>query len=55
MKTDKFLIYNIYSDDLDKIKLDKKLIISPLNPYSFLIAEKDGQFKNALLNSDILL
>lgn len=51
----KFFDYNIFSDDLNRIKLDDKSIISTLNPYSFLIAEKDNQFKNALLDSDILL
>jgi N-acetylglucosaminyldiphosphoundecaprenol N-acetyl-beta-D-mannosaminyltransferase len=55
MKTNKFFNYDIYIDEIEKINLDNKLIISTLNPYSFLIAEKDNQFKDALLNSDVLL
>lgn len=55
MKTDKFLNYSIYSDDLKRISLDDKFVISTLNPYSFLVAEKDEKFKQALHESDILL
>lgn len=55
MKRYNFLGYNIYSDDLEKITIDHKLIISTINPYSYLLAEKDKIFKEALLNSDIIL
>lgn len=55
MKINNFFIYNIYTDDLSNIGLDDNLVISTLNPYSFLIAEKDEHFKSALLNSDVLL
>ncbi len=55
MTTVKFFDYFIYTGDVNKITIDKKNIISTLNPYSFLIAEKDEQFKNALLSSDVLL
>lgn len=55
MKKVKFFSYRIYSDDLNSLNIDDKFVISTLNSYSFLIAEKDSQFKNALLSSDILL
>lgn len=55
MKTNYFFIYKLYSDSIEKIKLNERLVISTLNPYSFIIAENDEEFRNALLSSDILL
>lgn len=50
-----FLDYNIFADDLKKIEIQTKFVISTINSYSFVIAEKDKTFKEALQNSDILL
>lgn len=47
--------YEIFSDDLKKISWDRKLIINTINQYSYCIAEENKLFKEALLNSDILL
>lgn len=55
MNTILFFTYNLFTDQLDSIKFDHKIVISTLNPYSFLIAEKDKYFQAALLHSDILL
>ena len=55
MKTNNFFNYKIFADDILNITIDMPLVISTLNPYSFLISEKEPQFKNALLNSNILI
>lgn len=55
MKTNNFYLYKIFTDDLNKFLFVNKLVISTLNPYSLLIAEKDKNFKQALQESDILL
>ena len=51
----KFFDYTIYSDDIQKVDFKQKKVISTLNAYSFLMAEKNKLFKEALLKSDILL
>ena len=55
MKSNRFFNYNIFYDNLEIIDFKQKKIISTLNPYSFLIAEEDKIFKQALQESDILL
>ena len=49
--------YNVFVGDLEKIEIDpnKKQIINTINPHSYVISCKDGQFKEALQSSDILL
>lgn len=47
--------YNIYADNLDEIKIDNKIIINTINAHSYIVAQKDSKFKQALVNSDILL
>ncbi|TWJ04626.1 N-acetylglucosaminyldiphosphoundecaprenol N-acetyl-beta-D-mannosaminyltransferase [Mucilaginibacter frigoritolerans] len=47
--------YNIFVDDLSVIPLDKKIVLNTINQYSYCIAEKDGEFRDALAQSDILL
>ncbi len=49
------LDYSIFNSSLSKLTFDKKCLISTVNQYSYMIAEKDEEFKNALLGSDILL
>jgi len=50
-----FFNYKLFIDNVESIKLDKRLIINTINPHSYIIAENDKNFKNALLDSDILL
>jgi len=47
--------YPIFSDKLERVKVENKILVSTINQYSYCIAEKDEEFKNALMNSDILL
>ena len=47
--------YYIFSDDIRKIDLESRFLINTINQYSFLLAENDVIFKEALANSDILL
>lgn len=55
MNNQEFLSFNIFIDRLDRISINKKYVVSTLNPFSYLMAEKDIFFKEALLNSNILL
>lgn len=50
-----FLDYYLFADDLENINKISNKIISTINTYSFLFAEKDKEFKEVLQNSDILL
>jgi N-acetylglucosaminyldiphosphoundecaprenol N-acetyl-beta-D-mannosaminyltransferase len=50
-----WLSYNIFKGDLGQISFENKLLINTINQYSYCIAEKDSEFKDALINSDILL
>src|SRR5690606_41796903 len=50
-----FLGYRVFCGTLEKLPPSKKLIINTINQYSFCIAEKDEEFKDALMDSDILL
>ncbi|WDF62500.1 WecB/TagA/CpsF family glycosyltransferase [Flavobacterium sp. KACC 22763] len=47
--------YSIYSGDLSDCFTGSKVLINTINQYSYCIAEKDLDFKKALLDSDILL
>ncbi|MDC3070891.1 WecB/TagA/CpsF family glycosyltransferase [Bacteroidota bacterium] len=47
--------YDIFSNKLEDINLEKKLIINTINPHSYCIAKKDEVFQQALKSSDILL
>ncbi len=40
---------------MQELKLHSKLLINTINQYSYIVAEKDQEFKKALCNSDILL
>lgn len=54
-KITEVLNYPVFSDDLNKLDLDKKLVVNTINQYSYCIAETDTFFKEALKQSDILL
>ncbi|RNL53021.1 glycosyltransferase [Pedobacter jejuensis] len=47
--------YNLYNGNLNEISLDSKIVINTINQYSYCIARKDAEFRNALTSSDILL
>jgi N-acetylglucosaminyldiphosphoundecaprenol N-acetyl-beta-D-mannosaminyltransferase len=47
--------YSIYNGDLFDLDFSKKTLITTINQYSYCIAEEDPEFKNALMQSDILL
>jgi N-acetylglucosaminyldiphosphoundecaprenol N-acetyl-beta-D-mannosaminyltransferase len=47
--------YKILSKPLESIDFNKSKVINTINPHSFCIAEKDIEFKKALLASDVLL
>lgn len=47
--------YSIFIAELDQVKIESKLVINTINQFSFNIAERDPAFKEALINSDILL
>ena len=50
-----FLEYSLYSESLKKLPKKSSLLINTINQYSYCIAEKDPDFKKALLGSDVLL
>lgn len=50
-----FFNFKIFSGSLDELVLDQKILVNTLNQYSYCIAEKDPEFKKALLGSEILL
>lgn len=50
-----FLGYHMYRGRLTDILHKGKTIVNTLNQYSFCLAEEDKVFKNALMNSDVLL
>jgi N-acetylglucosaminyldiphosphoundecaprenol N-acetyl-beta-D-mannosaminyltransferase len=47
--------YSILSSQLNDLKFDSKCIINTVNQYSYVIAELDEEFKDALSQSTILL
>jgi len=47
--------YPILNCSLAQLKLNSKFLISTINQYSYVIAEKDAEFKRSLLGSDALL
>jgi N-acetylglucosaminyldiphosphoundecaprenol N-acetyl-beta-D-mannosaminyltransferase len=49
------LDYSIFNSSLNNVGFEKKHLINTVNQYSYMVAEKDKEFKNALLASDILL
>lgn len=49
-----FFDYNL-SNNLNQIDLKRKQVINTINPHSFLVAEKDVDFKSALVDADVLL
>ncbi|WP_282124605.1 WecB/TagA/CpsF family glycosyltransferase [Algibacter mikhailovii] len=49
------MTYEIFTDNLEVLPSDGKMTINTINQYSYCMAEKDAQFKQALQSSDVLL
>src|SRR3569833_645217 len=49
------LDYSILNCGLKDLKFDSKCLVNTINQYSYVAAQKDGDFKKALVESDILL
>jgi N-acetylglucosaminyldiphosphoundecaprenol N-acetyl-beta-D-mannosaminyltransferase len=47
--------YSLNKGPLDQINFDSKCLINTINQYSYVMAEKDAEFKSALMESDVLL
>jgi N-acetylglucosaminyldiphosphoundecaprenol N-acetyl-beta-D-mannosaminyltransferase len=47
--------YNLFTGILNDLPLATKTVINTINQYSFCIAEEDEKFKQALLESEVLL
>ncbi len=47
--------YTVFSDALEKLNLDQKILVNTINQYSYCIAEEDEAFKKSLIESDVLL
>ena len=47
--------FNIFTKSLNDIDFKSARIINTINPHSFCVAKYDMNFKNSLVNSDILL
>ncbi len=50
-----YLGYQLFTGDLSELGFKGKTIVNTLNQYSFCMAEKDPEFKEALQQSDVLL
>ena len=47
--------YDIFNSKLTTISTNKRVVINTINPHSYCVALKDSVFRDALLDSDILL
>jgi N-acetylglucosaminyldiphosphoundecaprenol N-acetyl-beta-D-mannosaminyltransferase len=54
-KTLKLFDYSILASDINFLQTDTRCVVNTINQYSYTIAEKDPDFKKALINSDVLL
>lgn len=53
--TVQFIDFHVYKNKPIHIPLTQKSVINTINQYSYCIAQKDAEFKNALQHSDVLL
>ena len=49
------LEFAVYDSDLDQLDYDRKIMINTINQYSYVMSEKDSDFREALMESDVLL
>ena len=54
-KTIKLFDYSILASDISFLQTKSKCLVNTINQYSYIIAEKDPEFKKALMDSDVLL
>ena len=54
-ETIKLFDYSILSSDISFLQTKSKRVVNTINQYSYIIAEKDPEFKKALMASDVLL
>ena len=54
-ETLKLFDYSILSSDISFLQTGSKCVINTINQYSYIIAEKDPDFKKALVESDLLI
>jgi len=47
--------YSLYTGELADLPTSRKFLVSCLNQYTYCMAEEDLQFREALLNSEVLL
>lgn len=47
--------YKLFTKSLDDLPILSKIVINTINQYSFCLAEKEPEFKDALLASEVLL
>lgn len=47
--------YNLFTSSLDDLPRVSQIVINTINQYSFCLAEKEQKFKNALMQSEVLL
>ncbi|MCU7548278.1 WecB/TagA/CpsF family glycosyltransferase [Chitinophagaceae bacterium LB-8] len=47
--------YDVFNANLDQLDTNSKTLINTINLYSYAMAERDSHFKDALLESDVLL
>lgn len=54
-QTIKLFDYDILASDIDFLQTGSKSLVNTINQYSYIIAEKDPEFKKALQDADVLL
>lgn len=54
-KTIKLFDYDVLASDIEFLETGSKSLVNTINQYSYIIAEKDLEFKKALQDADILL
>lgn len=47
--------YEVFSDTLERLTIEKKVLVNTINQYSYCLAEQDDDFKKSLQGSDFLL
>ncbi|MEA1955011.1 MAG: WecB/TagA/CpsF family glycosyltransferase [Campylobacterota bacterium] len=47
--------YKLFDKDLNNIDLTSKLVVNTINPHSYVTAKDDKEFRDALVDSDILI
>ncbi|MBN2816186.1 MAG: WecB/TagA/CpsF family glycosyltransferase [Campylobacterales bacterium] len=47
--------YTVFIEPLENLPITAKQVINTINPHSYITAKNDGKFKEALLDSDLLI